>query len=99
MIQTLIGFIQNTSSVLSVFMSSSRDKVIIKSTNKGISLPQLICSQCNGLSGSLYPIPKSYFLFLFLVLEQVIGTTLVLQLCSCDCLTIGSETVNDGTRF
>ena len=35
----------------------------------------------------------------FLVLEQVIGTTLVLQLCSCDCLTIGSETVNDGTRF
>ena len=36
---------------------------------------------------------------IFLVLEQVFGTTLVLQLCSCDCLTIGSETVNDGTHF
>ena len=39
------------------------------------------------------------FFLIFLVLEQVIGTTLVLRLCSCDCLTIGSETVNDGTRF
>ena len=35
----------------------------------------------------------------FFVLEQVIRTTMVLQLCSCDCLTIVSETVIDGTRF
>ena len=36
---------------------------------------------------------------IFLVLEQVIGTTLALQLCNCDCLTIERDTVNDGTRF
>ena len=90
-------------SVLKVLSESVSDIVMAFEGGRCIVMDRLkiidICQLSKPIITKYKETFTPFFSMIFLVLEQVIGTTLVLRLCSCDCLTIGSETIDDGTRF